>query len=239
MVELTRRGNLSGQIVEVISRRILEGQYKRGEQLPTEQVFVEEFGVSRTVVREAIANLKSGGMVTARQGVGVFVQRDAPIRPFFIDEASLLLVKEAVRVLELRIAIEVEAAALAASRREPVHLRKMEEAVSTISTAIEAGEDSVQSDLTFHRTVAEATGNPHFLGLFNYLGELLIPRTKLKTFQLTGSSRQDYLDRVNREHRQVYEAIERGDSDSARAAMRLHLIGSKTRLQNAGPVEPT
>lgn len=236
MVELTRRGSLSDQIVAVVSGRIHEGVYKRGQQLPTEQVLIEEFKVSRTVVREAIANLKASGLVSVRQGVGVFVQRDAPIRPFFISEANMDLVKEATRVLELRIALEVEAAALAASRRDAASLAHIEAAYAEIVRVIETGEDSVQADLDFHRSVAEATGNPYFLGLFNYLGELLFPRTRLKNALLSGQVRQDYLNMFNREHGNIFEAIKRGDSDSARAAMRLHLVSSKMRLEAAGPL---
>jgi len=239
MVELSRRGSLSDQIASAITRRIHDGVYKRGEQLPTEQVLIEEFRVSRTVVREAIANLKAGGLVNVRQGVGVFVQRDIPHKPFFIEEASLGVVNDTVAVLELRIALETEAAALAAARHDQGHLDRMQEAMATMATAIEADTDSIASDLAFHRTVAEATGNPHFLALFNHLGELVIPRTRLKTFQIAGSSRQAYLDRVNAEHGEVYRAIATGDSDSARAAMRLHLIGSKARLQSGAEVEPT
>lgn len=231
MVELTRRGSLSDQIVEVISRRIHDGLYPRGSQLPTEQVLIEEFKVSRTVVREAIANLKAGGFVNVRQGVGVFVQRDAPIRPFFIDQSTMELVKEATRVLELRIALEVEAAALAASRRDAAGLAGIEAAYGEILRVIETGEDSVEADLEFHRSIASATGNPYFLGLFNYLGELLFPRVRLKNSTMSPTMREGYLELFNREHGNIYEAIRRGDSDSARAAMRLHLVGSKMRLE--------
>ncbi|MDI6024985.1 FadR/GntR family transcriptional regulator [Corticibacterium sp. UT-5YL-CI-8] len=226
-----KRGSLSEQIVSEMTKRIHSGLYERGAKLPTEQVLIEEFGVSRTVVREAIANLKAGGMVTTRQGVGVFVQHQTPLRPFWIEEARLGMVNEVVSVLELRIALEVETAAIAAERHLPEHLQRMRASLATMSAAIEAGEDSIQADLSFHRTIAQATLNPHFLGLFNYLGELLIPRANLKTFALTGSSRQDYLDRINREHAKVFSAIEQNDPDGARAAMRLHLSGSKDRLK--------
>ncbi len=111
----------------------------------------------------------------------------------------------------------------------------MRSAVETMSTAIANGENGVPHDLAFHRAIAEATGNPHFLKLFNYLGELLLPRTRLRTADLSGTSAQDYLDRINGEHRQVLAAIERGDSEAARAAMRLHLMGSKQRLEASSP----
>ncbi len=225
-----RRGSLSDQIVEVMQRRIFSGEYARGDKLPSELELISEFGVSRTVIREALANLKSGGLVTTRQGVGVFVQHSAPLRPFYIETKDTDLVADAVSILELRIALEVEAAALAATRRDKESLGAMERAMEAMSAAILAGEDAIQSDIAFHRAVATATGNLHFLKLFNYLGELSVPRARLNTFAIAHENREDYLTRVNTEHRRVYEAIDAGDSEGARSAMRLHLIGSKERL---------
>lgn len=230
-----KRGSLSDQIVEVMQKRIQSGEYPRGEKLPSEHVLIAEFGVNRTVVREAIANLRANGLVTARQGIGVFVHHQTPPQAFRIEGADLAAVHEAVSVLELRIALEVEASTLAAMRRGDEHLKAMREAMEAMTSAILQGEDSIQADLAFHRAIAEATGNQHFLKLFNYLGELLIPRTKLRTFELTGQNLQDYLDRINREHQQVYTAIEQQDGEGARGAMRLHLIGSKDRLQRSAP----
>ncbi len=229
-----RRGSLSEQIVEVLQQRIHSGEYARGEKLPTELELISEFGVSRTVIREAVANLKSGGLVTTRQGVGVFVQHSAPLHPFYIESTDSDLVAEAVAILELRIALEVEAAALAAGRRDDKSLLAMAQAMDEMSKAILAGEDAIQSDLAFHRAVATATNNLHYLKLFNYLGELSVPRARLNTFAIAKESREAYLARVNDEHRRVYEAIEAGDSEGARGAMRLHLTGSKERLLSGG-----
>ncbi|MBS7706104.1 FadR family transcriptional regulator [Chelatococcus asaccharovorans] len=225
-----RRGSLSEQIVTIMRQRIQAGDYPRGEKLPTEQDLIEEFGVSRTVVREAIANLKAGGLVSTRQGVGVFVQRQVPLRSFVIDDPDLKLVNEAIAVLELRVALEVEAAGLAAGRRDEKHLRQMRKAMTAMVEATEAGEDAIQADLAFHRSIAEASGNVHFLQLFNYLGELLIPRTKFETFKITGANREDYLKHLNQEHAAILAAIEGKAPEDARTAMRVHLIGSKDRL---------
>ncbi len=96
--------------------------------------------------------------------------------------------------------------------------------------AIESGGDSVLADLAFHRAIAQATKNQHFLKIFNYLGEMLIPRTRLKTHLVDASSQQAYLTRVSFEHEQIVFAIRDQDADSARAAMRLHLSSSRNRL---------
>jgi DNA-binding FadR family transcriptional regulator len=223
------RQSLTSQVVEAVSDRIQSGRYKRGEQLPTEKDLIEEFGVSRTVVREAIANLKASGMVSTRQGVGAFVS-DEGVRAFRIAEENLSVIEEVLEALELRIAIESEAAALAARRRSPEALARIAAACAAMDAAIAAGGDTVGLDIDFHRAIAQATGNRHFLGLFNYLGEVLVPRARVPTHRFDATSLQDYLRRISGEHQQIVDAIEAGDGDAARAAMRLHLGGSRDRL---------
>jgi DNA-binding FadR family transcriptional regulator len=223
------RQSLTSMLVEAVTERIQSGQYRKGDQLPTEKDLIEEFGVSRTVVREAIANLKAGGLVATRQGKGAFV-RDEGVRAFRIAEENLGLVEEVLEALELRIAIESEAAALAARRRSPENLGRIAAAAEAMDRAVEAGEPTVDLDIAFHRAIAQATGNRHFLGLFNYLGEVLVPRARVPTHEYDAATLQDYLRRISGEHHQIVAAIEDGDSDAARAALRMHLGGSRDRL---------
>lgn len=233
MTALRRRETLTSQLTRTLTGRIAQGLLKPGDKLPSEQELIGEFGVSRTVVREAISSLRAAGMVTTQQGVGAFVQADALTQPFRIDEANLDLLKEVISVLELRIALEAEACALAAQRRGEAHLEAMRVALDRMEAAIAASEDAVAPDLDFHRTIAEATGNAHFTHLFSYLGALMIPRTRLQTFRFFADDRTEYLRRVNREHEDIYQAILRRDSDAARSAMRLHLSNSRERLRKA------
>ncbi len=232
-MSLQRRETLTSQLVTALRGRIESGEFPPGAKLPSEQELIESFGVSRTVVREAISNLKAGGLVATRQGVGAFVQVPAPtpIAPFRIDEADLGIVYEVISVLELRIGIETEAAALAAQRRKETHIAAMRAALERIAAAVEAGEDAVSHDLDFHRAIAEATGNRYILELFEYLGSVLIPRTHVQTFKLASEPRDAYLRRINDEHWGLFDAIVRQDGDAARAAMRLHLTGSRERLR--------
>jgi GntR family transcriptional regulator, transcriptional repressor for pyruvate dehydrogenase complex len=223
------RQSLTSQIVESMTDRIQSGRYKRGDQLPTEKELIEEFGVSRTVVREAFANMKASGLVATRQGKGAFVL-DEGVRAFRISEENLSVVEEVLEALELRIAIESEAAALAARRRTPEELRRIVEACEAMDRAIAAGESTVELDIAFHRAIAQATGNRHFLGLFNYLGEVLVPRARVPTHQFDATTLQDYLRKISAEHHQIVAAIAAGDSDAARAALRMHLGGSRDRL---------
>lgn len=226
-----RRGSLSQRVVEVIQDRIRAGQYQRGEKLPTEHAFISEFGVSRTVVREAIATLRANGLVTPRQGIGVFVNQVSPTQPFTIESGGGDVVAEAISVLEVRIALEVETAGMAAIRRDEATLEAMALALRQMSEAIEAGDDAIGPDLAFHRAIAAGTGNHHFVSLLSYLGEFLVPRSRLNTSSLAHAPRKDYLRRINDEHQRVYDAIAAEDSEAARGAMRLHLMGSKERLK--------
>lgn len=227
----TRRGSLSQRIAETVQERIRAGAYGPGEKLPTEHALIGEFGVSRTVIREAIANLRANGLVNPRQGVGVFVTDQPFAQPFTLEAGTGDALYEAVAVLELRIALEVETAGLAAARRTPQLVATMREALGKMDAAIAAGDDAIAQDLAFHRAIASATGNYHFVNLFNYLGEFLMPRARLNTSLIARESRGDYLRHINEEHERVFEAIAAGDSEAARGAMRLHLMGSKERLR--------
>jgi GntR family transcriptional repressor for pyruvate dehydrogenase complex len=190
-------------------------------------------------VREAISNLRAIGMVATRQGVGAFVVRTSANTPFYIEEATLDVLQEVVGVLEVRIALEVEAANLAAQRRATSDLKVMKGSLRALSRAVASEDDGVRADLDFHGAIAKATGNKHFLSLFGYLGALLIPRSRVRTFDAHPSSRHEYLDRILREHTAIYEAIEAKDADSARAAMAAHLGRSKNRLQRSSELLTT
>ncbi|MFC3676564.1 FadR/GntR family transcriptional regulator [Ferrovibrio xuzhouensis] len=233
MAPIAANRNLAAELVERLSGEILSGKLAPGSKLPTEQEMVAATGVSRTVVREAVAALRAEGLVVTRQGVGAFVAADIRRRPFRIDEASLDVLKEVINVLELRAALEAEAAALAAERRSPAQLQAMREALDRMSLAIEEAEDAVAPDLDFHRTIAEATGNPHFTHLFAYLGSLLIPRARVQSFRSITDDKPAYLRRVNQEHEDIYAAIQRQDAGAARTAMRMHLGNSRERLRRA------
>ena len=233
MQKMRRKETLTGQLTRTLAERIASGQYPVGSRLPSEQDMIAEFGVSRTVVRETIANLRANGRVTSVHGVGAFVMQQDKSDGFQIDTAGLSAVQEMVAVLELRIALESEAAVLAAQRRTPEQLAAMKAALAEMNEAIARGEDAVQADMKFHRCMAEAAGNAHFLNLFNYVGELLIPRARLQSVRLDNVPMPEYLARVQREHEQICYAIERQDSEAARAALRMHLSESKARLQRS------
>ena len=95
-----------------------------------------------------------------------------------------------------------------------------------------AGAETVSHDLAFHLSIAQATGNRYFQDILQHFGSMLIPRTRIASIDKPARD-PDYLRRVNREHEEIYAAIERQDADSARAAMRIHLTNSRERLRLA------
>jgi GntR family transcriptional repressor for pyruvate dehydrogenase complex len=234
---LTRRQRpLAHDLADTLAERIAAGELAPGVRLPTEAAFMDEFGVSRTVVREALSKLQQSGSVQTRHGVGTFVvgPPDAG-KGFRISARHLATLRDVIAVLELRIGIETEAAALAAQRRDTSHLKVMRAALDAFARAVEAGRDAVDSDLRFHGEIARATGNPHFGVLMTILGSKIIPRARLGAVlePQAAAERASYLRRVNAEHESIYDAIAAGDAEAARAAMRTHLANGRERRRRA------
>jgi len=222
---------LAQTVVDRLSGRIRRGDFKPGDKLPTEYEITRAFGVSRTVVREAMSRLQAAELVETRHGIGTFVRPGAERAPFRIHEVETATLNELIAILELRISLEAEAAALAAERRGAADLAAMRRALDAFSRQVAQSKDAVQADFRFHLSIAQATGNRHFADLIRYLGTMLFPRTRVNSAQLAGQKRAAYLARVNREHEMIFQAIARGAPEAARAAMRSHLQNSRERLR--------
>lgn len=220
-------------LVEALGQRIREGRLAEGDKLPTEAEIMGEFGVSRTVVREALSKLQAGGLVATRHGVGTFVVGAGEASNFRIAPEQVATLREVIAVLELRIGLEAEAAALAARRRSEANLQVMRAALAAFAQAIADGTDAVGADMQLHTEIARATGNAHFVELMGYLGTMLIPRTRVNTARFAGEGRREYLQRVHGEHESIVDAIANRDPEAARAAMRTHLSNSRERLRRA------
>lgn len=231
MNEVARRRprSLAHDVVDVLSGRIRDGSLAPGEKLPTEAAIMEEFGVSRTVVREAISRLQAAGLVATRHGVGTFVVGMGDAATFRISPDQLGTLQDVIAVLELRIAVETECAALAAVRRSPENLQTLRNALKAFIAAIEEGRDAVGPDFQFHLEIARASQNHHFVDLMATLGGTMIPRARLEPALPLTPEREAYLRRVNTEHESIVDAIARQDPEAARAAMRTHLANSRER----------
>lgn len=226
----TPKRSLTQKVIEGLRAKIEGGDLPVGSKLPTEVGLIQEFGVSRTVIREAIAGLKADGLVEPRHGVGVFVttspKSNNVSKLFAIDTERLSSIIEA---LELRAAVEIEAAGLAAERRSPAQMAKIQEAFQLISKAVEAGDSAEKADFDFHMAIAEATNNGNFCEFLNYLGRRTIPRARLRSDSGDKSSNEHYLRKIHNEHLQIAEAIAERSPEAAREAMRIHLKGSQDR----------
>ena len=231
-----RPRSLALVVVDGLQARIREGRLAPGTKLPTEGRVMDEFGVSRTVVREALSKLQAAGLVATRHGIGTFVVGPGEETTFRIAPQQLETLRDVIAVLELRIGVETEAAGLAAQRRNPANLAVMRAALDEFSQAVEDGRDAIAADVRFHGEVARATQNAHFANLLGSLGARIIPRARLDPAGVLDEEHRSYLRRVNAEHESIHDAIARQDADGARAAMHTHLANSRERRRRAGDV---
>ncbi|AEC20149.1 GntR family transcriptional regulator [Pusillimonas sp. T7-7] len=224
--------NLTDRITEVLINEITSGHYKVGEVLPPEQAIADRLGVSRTVLREAVSRLKANGLVTSKQGRGLAVQataRPSVLRMHAADEDKL---DEILAIVELRRGFEIEAASLAASRRDDDDLLQMRNALDAMAVAIQADDVAagVDADLRFHRAIAEATRNQHYVEFFHFLSRLL--RDNL-TVSRTRSAKAKRGTDAQREHEIIFEAIQRGEPELARQCARNHIENTESRLYSS------
>ncbi len=226
-----RPRTLALDLVDKLTGEIQQARLPAGHRLPTEAAIMDSFGVSRTVVREAISRLQAAGLVETRHGVGTFVSTPSEAPAFRVSPDQLGTLREVIALLEFRISVETEAAALAAQRRQGDNLLEMRRALDDFGQAVEAGKDAVGADFDFHREVARASQNHHFVDLIGSLGLGVIPRRRLQNTELISADRQAYLRRVNLEHESIFNAIAAQDAEAARAAMRTHLSNSRDRLR--------
>jgi GntR family transcriptional repressor for pyruvate dehydrogenase complex len=231
---LRRARNLTEEVVAELSERIRGGALRPGDKMPTESEIMNQLGVSRTVVREAISRLQAARLVQTRHGIGTFVLEPQEQESFLGGVPSELTVRDVMAILELRISLEAEAAGLAAVRRTDENLKEMRRALDEFQQHVaQRTGNAVAADVAFHLELAKATGNRYFHSILSQLGNTIIPRTRVNSAALAHNDPETYLDRVNREHEDIYDAIARRDPESARAAMRMHLSNSRERLRRA------
>lgn len=244
---MTRRKSLSTIVADGLSEKVRSGVLAPGAQLPTEAELCAEYNVSRTVVREAVARLRSAGLVIPRQGKGVFVSEAPQPRAFTIAPEALRTLPETIALLELRLSVEVEAAGLCAERRTDEEARTIRTLMEQVD-AMHADPEQVHIhyDYDFHLKIAESTGNDLIHGFLAYLRPVIMPRFQLGHI-VASEHKEGYYARIHAEHEGIVAAIERRDPEGARAAMRHHLQNSLERVRalalaigaDAAEAEPT
>ena len=231
-----RSERLSDRLATLLGERIDSGDLVPGERLPTEQALAQAHGVSRTVVREAVHQLKSRGMLRSRQGLGVFVAATPPHRALAFDAGIPGSMEAVVQVREVRRALEGEIAALAAERATRGHLAALRVALRDIDRTVAAGGDGVAEDMAFHRAIAHATGNPQFGRLMEFLEQYL--REAVRVTRANEARRADFMEAVRAEHRAIVDAIVAHDPKAARRRALEHMTRGERRLEAAGVVPP-
>lgn len=223
---------LSEQLADALAVSIRDGQLSAGQKLPTEQALVERFGVSRTVVREAMSRLKTLGLVESRQGSGAFVlaSRQALEQLSLAPDGS---VDAVIQMVEVRRALEAESAALAAARRTPQSVKQIKQALQALGKAVKAGGDGVEEDVAFHTAIAQATSNPFLLATLAYLNRFLLDATRVT--RANEATRADLEAQVHQEHSAIVSAIEAGDVAAARQAGTNHMLNAARRIGQADP----
>ncbi|WP_454285831.1 FadR/GntR family transcriptional regulator [Rhizobium arsenicireducens] len=225
--QIRRNEHLPARISSQIARDIAEGRILPGEKLPTEHVLAKGFGVSRSVVREAIAQLRNERLVETRQGVGAFVTEQRARQSIRIEQDDLHDRESFRELFQLRLPLEIEAAGLAAVHHDGDDLRKLDETLAAMTGADKWTDQGIVADLAFHRILAAATKNEYFSLFIGFIAE----RISLAINAARAAAVLEEIVEVTiAEHLAIRDAVASRDPQRARAAMRRHLLGATGRL---------
>jgi len=209
------------QVAEQIEKRILDGELRSGDRLPTERHLAEQFHVSRTAVREAMKILAQKGLVDMRPGRGTIVIDGA--NAAMQDSIDLVMklrlgeVGGSNNLVEVREILEIEIAALAAARATEKEIAAMREAVKIMDESLDDADAFIAADNRFHEALAQATQNTLIFILVNSIVNLLSEQRK-QIFDVEGGPQRGQI-----HHKRVLESVIRRDPQAARDAMRSHL----------------
>ncbi|MFP5427764.1 MAG: FadR/GntR family transcriptional regulator [Gammaproteobacteria bacterium] len=229
MLELQRPDTLVERVVSAIRAEIDSGRLAAESRLPTEQQLAEQLNVSRSVVREAVAQLKADGVLIARRGLGSYISQ-TPNGTVFRFPGSNGRKPDLVQMFEMRLWIETQAAAIAARRRDAADLASIAKALEQMLDKRNDLAAAAAADVAFHRAIAEASKNDYFVAFHDFLGGQLAAARRnawenSATHSVGGSAD------ANREHQALYQAITDGDRHAAAACAEAHLRASAKRLK--------
>ena len=219
MYKVVQTSRLYEQIVQQIEESILKGVLKEGDQLPAERELAEQFGVSRTAVREAVKALREKGLVEAYPGRGTFITNGTShsIRQTLDRMIKTGQPEVTANLAEVREILEPEIAGLAATRVDQESIAAMRDAIAVMDRARQDPDAFIEADLDFHLALAEAASNPLILSLIDSIVGVLREQ-RLRTYYVDGGP-----ERGQYHHKRILEAIEHRDPQGARDAMRAHL----------------
>jgi DNA-binding FadR family transcriptional regulator len=225
-LELKRAPKLSDQVADFLISEIKNGTLAPGEYLPSEAQLTAKFGVSRTVVREALGKLKYNGLLESSQGSRTRVAEEGTKRVFRMDELEPLNLDEMGYLYEFRAILESEASALAAKRREDKDIDDLEVLIEQLNKAKEERLDGTDKNVDFHKLIVRASKNPFIIEFINFLSG--------KIFNLVQSDRNNsnhigLPPDVQNEHIKIFEAIKEGNPIKARSATLDHITNAAKR----------
>ncbi len=221
--------SLTTEIVAWLNHEIESGKLVAGQKLPSEKQLGEQFSVSRSVVREAVAQLKSEGIVNSQQGRGVFVNERGTRQSFRLNMADLEDTEGLTQIIELLATLEAGAARYAAIRRTPADLKKIKQALVGMEYAIISDRLGDEEDYAFHQAIVDSTKNTHFLQLNEYI-EQHVRRLIRRARSNTVNRFTNLVQAVQAEHKAIFDAIEAKDPDRAGLAAETHLRNAAKRL---------
>ncbi len=226
-----RKRRLSDQIHARILLQLSAGRYQVGERLPTEKEIAACFDVSRPVVREALQGLQKEGLIEARRGSGTFVRRLPPHKmAHFADDAGIA---QYLRAYEVRRGVEGEAARLAAQRINRSHRESLQQALVGMEDGGCGGDKALEADFQFHLAIARATENDLFEKQLLFLRTEMMETMRIAA-GLASECREQHRKHVFCEHRDIVQAICRGDSEMAKMYMHYHLTSVRNLILDSG-----
>jgi GntR family transcriptional repressor for pyruvate dehydrogenase complex len=232
--QVAREPRLSDKVADMMVKTILSRRLKPGDRLPSERELGEQFGVSRTVVREAVRALAAKGLIEVRSGSGL---RVAAVDAAAVSESMSLFLHGATldypKVHEVRATLEVQMAGAAAARRTEADVASLTAACERFEEAIDDLEAAAMTDVEFHREIARATHNELYLVLLDAIGDAQI-EIRRGNLARSVSTREVTVAK----HRHILEAIVAGEPQRARDAMREHLDHVERVWQERTPAGP-
>ncbi|MBU0798684.1 MAG: FadR family transcriptional regulator [Alphaproteobacteria bacterium] len=223
-----RQSKLADQLYEQIMLQIVNGSLAIGEKLPSEAQLCQLFAVSRPVVREALARLRADNVIASRRGSGTYVQSRPAADLVRLAPSGVLA--ELLRCYEMRVALEGEAAYLAAQRREKEDLVAIEQALDYMNSQLGSGDDEqgAEADFNFHMAIAAATKNALYVKTLQ--GLHITVRDGIQLARRISMLQHEPLEVVRTEHNRIFRAIEKKQPGAARNAMRAHIDFSRLRM---------
>lgn len=222
----------SERVARLLCEQIAHHDLQPGDKLPSENALATHFGVSRPVIREAIAMLKADGLLETFQGSGAYIRQPEDSHPSDgLDTLTRASVGSLLDLINVRRVIEGEIAAQAAARRTADQLAAIDKALNRLRRVQAAGQSAVTEDRAFHQAIADACGNAYWSRIVDTLAKPI--EIAISVTRTNESLRRDFYVAVDEEHAALRTAIADQDSEAARAAASRHMERSAERVLSA------